>query len=165
MEHPRTALLSVAAAALATTCFASFADAASPGFNGNVCALVTPAAVRAAGITASCVQAKTGATSTAIWGTSAAASDHFMSVQIGPVVPLRPSKLLPHGPGKLLGPVLIAPGIKAYYSQSADKGTAGGRGTMRFIDRGRLVQLTLVNVSGSTLSGLEAVAKAAVSNL
>jgi hypothetical protein len=168
MEHSRTALLALASGTLAALSFAAFGQAATPAFNGNVCALVSPAAERAAAISAPCVPAKTGATSTATWGTSAAVADHFMSIQVGPVKagnagPL--SKLLPRGPGKLLGPLLIAPGIKAYYSQSADKGTAGGRGTLRFVDHSRLVQITLVNASGNTLPGLEAVAKAAASNM
>ena len=168
MEHPRTALLSLAAAALAAASLASLAEAGSPAFAGNVCALVTPAAVRAASITAPCVQGKTGATYTATWGTTAAVADHFLSVQVGPVKStnlVRPSRLLPRGPGKLLGPVLIAPGIKAYYSESSDKGMADGRGAMRFVDRSRLVQITLVNTSGNTLAGLEAVARAAASNM
>jgi hypothetical protein len=168
MEHRRTASLGLAAATVAATFFASFAHAAAPAFAGNVCALVTPTAVRAAGIAAPCVQAKSGATYVASWGTSAADSDHFMSVQIGPVKSTTPeglSKLLPRGPGKLLGPLLIAPGIKAYYSLSAYHGTAGGRGTMRFVDKSRLVQLTLVNATGNTLSGLEAVARATASNM
>jgi hypothetical protein len=172
MEHPRTVLVTLAAATLAATSFASLAGAAPPPFDGNVCALVTPAAVRAADIAAPCVQAKTGATSaqtyTASWGTSATGSDHFMSVQVGPVKSsnlLRPSKLLPRGPGNLLGPMIIAPGIKTYYSQSAYKGAAGRRGTMRFADKDRLLQITLVNASGATLPGLEAVARAAVSNM
>jgi hypothetical protein len=174
MEHPRSALVTIAAAALAATAFASLASAAAPPFNGDVCALVTPAAVRAAGIAAPCVQAKTAARSTvsqtyiANWGTSAPGSDHFMSVQVGPIKSvnlLRKSKLLPRGPGKLLGPIVIAPGIKAYYSQSAYKGVAGGRGTMRFIDKDHLLQITIVNASGNTLSGLEAVARATASNM
>ena len=168
MEHPRKTLPALAATTIAATCFASFAQASSPPFGGNVCALVTPAAVRAAGITAPCVQANSGTTYAANWGTSAAASDHFMSVQIGAVkstTPARPGKPLPRGTGKLLGPLLIAPGIKAYYSLAAYHGTAGGRATMRFVDKSRLLQLTLVNASGNALSGLEAVARAAASNM
>ena len=168
MEHPRKALPALAATTVAATFFASFAQAASPPFGGNVCALVTPSAVRAAGITAPCVQANSGTTYIANWGTSAAASDHFMSVQIGSVKTTNPGRAgtpLPRGSGKLLGPLLIAPGIKAYYSLAAYHGTAGGRATMRFVDKSRLLQLTLVNASGNALSGLEAVARAAASNM
>ena len=89
-------------------------------------------------------------------------SDHFMSLWVGPVAPVNPlrqNRLQPRGPGKLQGPIMIAPGIKAYYSQSAYKGEAGGRGTMKFVDKGHLLQITVVNASGNTLSGLEAVAK------
>ncbi|MGZ4419408.1 MAG: hypothetical protein ACXVRV_14720 [Gaiellaceae bacterium] len=175
MEHPRPALVTIAAAALASTALASLAGAATPAFTGDVCALVTPAAVQAAGIAAPCVQAKTGTaqstlakTYSASWGTSATGSDHFMSLQVGPIKSgnlLRPSRLLPRGPGKLLGPVVIAPGIKAYYTQAAYKGAAGGRGTMRFVDKSHLLQITIVNASGRTLSGLEAVARAAAANI
>jgi hypothetical protein len=168
MEHPRKALLALAATTVAATFFASLAQGASAPFAGNICSLVTPAAVRAAGITAPCVQANSGTTDVAKWGMSATPSGHFMSVQMGTVkstTPARASNLLPRGPGKLLGPLLIAPGIKAYYSLSAYQGTEDGRGTMRFVDKGRLVQLTLVNASGGALAGLEAVARATASNL
>ncbi len=168
MEHSRATLVTLVVATLAAAVFASLAHAASSAFDGNACALVTPAAARAAGVSAPCVQATSGTTNLASWGTSASASDHFLALQVGPVKAvnaIRTGKLLPRGPGKLLGPILIAPGVKAYYSQSAYRGTAGGRGTMRFVDRSRLLQITLVNASGNTLSGLEAVAKAAVSNM
>ena len=168
MEHSRTTLVTLVVASLVAAVFASLAHAASSAFDGNACALVTPAAARVAGVSAPCVQGTSGTTNLASWGTSATASDHFMALQVGPVKavnPIRTSKVLPRGAGKLLGPILIAPGVKAYYSLSAYKGTGGGRGTMRFVDRSRLLQITLVNASGNTLSGLETVARAAVASM
>ena len=125
MEHPRTILVTLAAATLAASTFAAFAGAAPPAFNGNVCALVPPAAVKTAGLAAPCVQAKSPphrprprrptsrpgvrprpAPTTSCRSRSARSRSNNL---------LRPSRLFPRGPGKLLGPITIAPGIKAYY--------------------------------------------------
>jgi hypothetical protein len=174
MEHPRTVLTALAATALTAVICASPAAATST-FSGDVCALVTPAAARAAAVDAPCVQSKAqpvkatpSTTYVAAWGTATAGSEHYMAVQVGPIRSItlgRLSKLFPRGPGKLLGPILVAPGIKAYYLQSAYEGVAGGRGTMKLVDKGHLVQITILNASGNVLPGLEAVAKAVASKM
>jgi hypothetical protein len=170
MERSRTVLIPLVqigvVAGLLAAVFAPTSGAGSRLFKGDVCALVAPAAARAAGVDAPCVPSKAAPsalqTYVATWGNSPTAADHFMSVQVGPVssTGLRPNKLFPRAPGKLRGPVTVGPGVKAYYSLSAYGATVDGRGSMRFVDKNHLVQLTLSDASGNVLSGLEAVATA-----
>jgi hypothetical protein len=139
-----------------------------------VCSLVSPAAVQAANVPAPCVQARVlsfrGPVSpvyVATWGSSKSGADHFMSVQVAPARAIRVTRtaLFPRGPGKPLGPWQVTPTVKAYWTQSSYSGTPGGRGTMRFVKGGHLIQITLLDSQANVLPGLKAVASSIAARL
>jgi hypothetical protein len=166
----RHLLLALTGAVLA---FAPAAGGAASGFNGDVCALVTPAAVTAADVSAPCVQSRTLSNTVprfqvwvATWGSATA--DHYMAVQVGPprvAFQTRPNQLFPRGPGKPLGPWMVTPAVKAYWTQSAFKGTAGGRGTMKFVKGGHLLQITIQDATANVLPALKMVAKSVAAHI
>jgi hypothetical protein len=152
-------------------------NARSEQFDGKVCALVTPAAQRAAGAPATCVQSSMKSQQpthptvwVGNWGTSSVPGgpEHFMTVQVGPpaaVIDFRKAPRLNPIHVKYVGPVQLAPGVKGYYALSGYKGTAGGRGTLKFMEGGYLCQMTVVDASRSVLPGLLAVGKSAAARL
>ena len=142
--------------------------AARSEFDGKVCSLVTPTAQHTAGVTAPCVQTTARPAYLAEWGTPT--SDHFLSVQVGAPTPaiakptLRPDPILPR-PQHWKGPVLVAPGVLAYYIQSPYNGVAKAAGKMKFIDGGYLTQIGLTDTSAPALTGMMAVARSIVARL
>jgi hypothetical protein len=137
-------------------------------FSGKVCGLVTRAAEREAQVTAPCVQlrVRTGQTPlyVAQWGTPAV-NDHFMTVEVGRagVVVTKPVPILPRRP-HWLGPITVAPGVSAYYTESLYHGVANGQGAIKFVEHGYQSQITLGNTSPA-LSGLIAVAKSVAARI
>jgi hypothetical protein len=175
MKQSRGVFLAIASVAALVAVPSS--NARSGQFDGKVCALVTAAAQRAAGAPAPCVQSTVKSLQlthptvwVANWGTSSVPGgpDHFMTVQVGPpavaIVFRKGSRLNPIRV-KYVGPVELAPGVKGYYALSGYKGTAGGRGTIRFVKGGYLCQMTVVDASTNVLPGLLAVAKSAAARL
>jgi len=174
MRHLRSGFVGVTV--LVALSVAMPAGAARGSFDGNVCRLVTADAERAADTTASCTQSATrparpprATMYIADWGTSSTVGgpDHFMTVQVGPVTSglALGSKLDPRRPGRYVGPVPLAPGVGGYYVLSRYRTTNAGRGTLRFVEDGYLCQITIVDVSGTALPGLEAVGRSAAERL
>jgi len=148
--------------------FAAPGSAKVAAFNGKICGLVTPTAAHIAQVTAPCVQLKvtTGQTPvyTAEWGTPAK-SDHFLTVQIGRagITVTKPAPILPRRP-QWVGPIAVAPGITAYYTESPYHGVANGQGAIKFVEHGYQTQITLGNTAPA-LSGLTAVAKSVAARI
>lgn len=174
MRHFRAILLAVAGVAAVVV---PSSGARPSQFDGKVCALVTATAQQAAGATAPCVetsfktaQVKHPTVWVANWGKSTVpgGADHFMTAQVGPLTTAtnfrKSVKLMPIRV-RYVGPVQLAPEVKGYYALSSYKGTAGGRGTIKFVKAGYLCQITVVNASHSVLPGLLAVAKSAAARL
>lgn len=167
----------LAVASIAVMVAVPSTDARSEQFDGKVCALVTAAAQRTADAPASCVQStmkslqpRHATVWVADWGTSnvPGGPDHFMTVQVGPpavAIDFRKAPNLKPILPKYVGPVQIAAGVKGYYALSGYKGTAGGRGTIRFMNGGYRCEITIVDVSSNVLPGLLAVAKSAAQRL
>jgi hypothetical protein len=137
-------------------------------FSGKICGLVTPAAERAAQVTAPCVQLKvrTGPAPVYVaqWGMPAT-SDHFMTVQVGRAgaAVTKPAPILPRQP-HWLGPIAAAPGVSAYYTESPYHGVANGQGAIKFVEHGYQSQITLGNTAPA-LPGLIAVAKSVAARI
>jgi len=152
----------LAASTLAALALGVSTASASPRtFNGHVCSLVTTSAARAAGIQAPCVEQtqSTPLTAAATWG--ARDGGHYLSVRIGPLLPvMHPlgSRIQPRLP-RWLGPIRIAPGVNAYYTLSRYHGTADRAGAMRFTNDGQVITITLINAHADALPGLTAIAK------
>lgn len=152
-------------------------NARSGQFDGKVCGLVTSAAQRVAGAPAPCVQSSMKSLQlthptiwVANWGKSnvPGGPEHFMTVQVGPpavAIDFRKSPKLNPIRLKYVGPVQLAAGVKGYYALSGYKGTAGGRGTIKFMKDGYLCQMTVVDATRNVLPGLLAVAKSAAARL
>jgi hypothetical protein len=174
MKHLRGAFLAVWVVAMVAV---PVSNARSGQFDGKVCALVTAAAQRAAGATAPCVQSTMKSLQpthptvwVANWGTSSVPGgpEHFMTAQVGPpaaTIDFRRNVRLNPIRVNYVGPVQLAPGVKGYYALTGYKGTAGGRGTIRFVKAGYLCQFTIVDASRNVLPGLLAVAKSAAMRL
>ena len=120
-------------------------------------------------MTAPCVQTTvrpTPAAYLAEWG--AATSDHFLSVQVGAPTPvvgrLHPDPILPR-PQHWKGPVLVAPGVQAYYTESPYKGVSNAAGKLKFVDHGYLTQIGLTDTSAPAFTGMMAVARSIAARL
>jgi hypothetical protein len=160
MQSRRKGALGVAILAVALATFSSAAASHASGFPGRVCALVTASAARAAGIKSQCVeQPQAARLSWASWGVRD--GRHYLAVRISTAVsvmhPLAPT-LHPIGPS-WHGPIEVAPGIDAYYTESAYHGTPHRQGTMRFIAKASVVNVSLVDADAAVLPGLTSVAK------
>jgi hypothetical protein len=137
-------------------------------FSGKVCGLVTPAAERAAQVTAPCVQLKVRTAQTPVygaqWGTPTS-SDHFMTLQVGRAgaVVTKPVPILPRQP-HWLGPIAVVAGVSAYYTESPYHGVANGQGAIKFVVHGYQSQITLGNTAPA-LPGLIAVAKSVAARI
>jgi hypothetical protein len=98
------------------------------------------------------------------WGTPTT-SDHFMTVQVGRAgaVVTKPVPILPRQP-HWLGPIAVAPGVSAYYTESPYHGVANGQGAIKFVEHGYQSQITLGNTAPA-LPGLMVVAKSVAARI
>ena len=157
-KTPKAAFATAALAAAALSIPTATASASQ--FRGHVCALVTASAARAARIEAPCVEQQQTVphTTAATWGLRDGA--HYLAVRISPAISLvHPVPTLQPRLPRWQGPIRVAPGINASYTESKYQGTANGQGSMRFIAKGNLVTITLADATGAVLPGLTSIAK------